>query len=131
MKIFFFNPINNNPLIILLLKIKSVEEEQHLESIAYDIFSILLEEEYITKESILVFSIIKDYNQTTCNLILPTIYSDKDIVEKYYENTKLLNTIIVEIIKNTDCNFYFGIKKNKLIVYDKQINLMAFANYFD
>ena len=130
MKIFFFNPMNNSPLIILLLKIKSIEEEQQLETIADDIFTVLLEEKYITNEAILVFSIIKDYSQTTCNLILPTIYSNKDIVEKYYENTKLLNSIIVEVIKNTDCDFYFEIKKNKIIVYNKQLNLMSFANYY-
>jgi hypothetical protein len=130
MKLFFYRPIKFNPLLLIITKISQKEEIDKIESFAHDIFQMLINENKATHISIIIFSVIKDYDKTTENLILPSIKSNKALIELCNQNTKLINNIIVETLIKSDCECYFELLDNTLLINQINLNLMSLAKFY-
>jgi hypothetical protein len=76
MKLFFYKPKQFSPIIFLIVKISSNDELEKIEAWTHELFQILIEQKEATEENILVFSIIKDHEKSTINLILPSTKSN-------------------------------------------------------
>ena len=130
MKLFFFKPDKYYPLLFIITKLSSEEEYNKLIELTSDIFHALLDNEEANDSNIIIFSIIKDYNKTTLNLILPSVKSNKTLVEKCHSNTQFLNLLVIEVLNNKDTEFYFEFSNNKLLLHPIKMNLMGLSKYY-
>lgn len=130
MKLFFFKPDKYYPLLFIITKLSNEEEYNKLLELTSDIFHALLDNEEADDSNIIIFSIIKDYNKTTINLILPSVKSNKTLVEKCHSNTQFLNLLVIEVLNNKDTEFYFEFSNNKLLLHPIKMNLMGLSKYY-
>lgn len=129
MNLFYYKHHKYSPLLFLIVKLTNLDDMTLLEQFTHELFQILIDHGGATNENILIFSIIKDYEKSTQNLILPSIKSNNDLVDKC-NNTDFINNLIVEILKNSDSEFYIELLDNKIIIHDSKINLMAFTKFY-
>lgn len=133
MNLFFYKATPNDPndsILIIVTKLATQDEFNKLEDMTHEIFQILIDQNEATTENILIFSIIKDYEKTTINLILPSIKSCPALIEKYHNDPKFTNTIIIEKLNNTDTNFFLELCDSSILIHHKKLNLMAFSKYY-
>jgi hypothetical protein len=130
MKLFFYKPIQFNPLLLLITKLSSRDEYAKLEAITKDIFQILIDHKLASEENILIFSVIKDYEKSTINLILASTKSNPTLTKRCYNETKFINEIIVESLKKMDSELYLDIQDHKIVIVQQQLNLMAFSKFY-
>ncbi len=130
MKLFIYKTDNIKPLIFLICKLSSKEEFDKLEAISCDIFSLLIEHDYANKENILIFSVIKDFDKKTINLILPSIHSDEIMTKKCQDDTQFINELITNLLKYEDSEVYMEILNSKIIFHEMTLNLGNLSNYF-
>jgi hypothetical protein len=130
MKLFFFKPKKFNPLLIFVSKISSTCELEKIETMSNDIFHILMDNKDATEENILIFSIIKDYDKTTTNLILPSTKSNQILTNRCHIDTKFMNMIVNEILINSDTEYYLELIDSKIKMHMVHLNLMSFANFY-
>jgi hypothetical protein len=130
MRLFYYKPKPFYPLIFAICKLETQEETDKVELLSHDIFELLIEYGKATEDNILVFSIIKDYNKKTENMILPSTKSNKQLLERCYSNIKFLNAVIVKTLKNNDTEFYLEFTDTKILIHSIKINLMSLANYY-
>jgi hypothetical protein len=130
MILFFFKSKKFNPLIFIIIKISSEQEMERIEAWTNEIFQILLDEDEATKENILIFSIIKDYDRKTINLVLPSTLSDTKLVDNCHNNTKLMNQIIVDTIRNMDSSFHIELLDTKVKIHHTRYNLSEFSKFY-
>lgn len=130
MKLFYYKPNQINPIIFLITKISNKNEMEKLEAYTNELFQILIEHGNANEENILIFSVIKDYDKTTENLILPSTKSDLLLVDKCHRETKLINNLIIEIIQKTDTEFYIELLADKILIHDMNLNLMSLSQYY-
>ena len=81
-------------LLFIVAKLESKQEFLKLESLTHDIFQILIDQKEASEENILIFSIIKDYEKLTINLILPSTRSRLELTDYCYSNLHIINQII-------------------------------------
>lgn len=136
MKLFIYNPKKYNPLIFIIAKVSSKDEVDNIETFANDIFQLLIDNKTATDKNTLIFSIIKDFDKTTENLILPSKKSNADLVDKCTnkENTNILNNIIIDILINIDSEFFlefvFSNNNTKILIHTININLSSLSKYY-
>lgn len=130
MKLFFYKSNIFDPLLLIICKISLSEEYDKIVQLSDEIFHILIDNEYATDKNILVFSIIKDYEKSTINLILPSVSSNQILVDKCHLDSTFMNMIVVEILRKSDTEFYFEILENKIQMHMMSLNLMSLANFY-
>jgi hypothetical protein len=130
MKLFFYKLKQFSPLLLLVAKLSSRDEYDKLEAMTEDIFQILIDHELASEENILIFSVIKDYEKSTINLILPSTKSNPTLTEQCYNETKFINEIVVLLLKNTDSELNLDIQDHKIYIVQQQLNLMAFSKFY-
>lgn len=130
MKLFFYKQKKFSPLLIIVSKISSKDELDKIEALSGDIFQILIDNNDATIENILVFSIIKDYDKTTTNLILPSIKSNQTLTEKCHVDTKFMNSVVVDVLKNYDTEYYLEFSDSKTFMHMIHLNLMSLSNFY-
>lgn len=130
MNLFYFKYHKYNPFIFIIVKIDIESEMELLEAWTNEIFQILLDENKATLDNILIFSIIKDYEEKTINLILPSTKSNTKLVTECENNTELLNKAIVDTLLYTDSDFYFEITNSKIKMHMINISLAPLAGYY-
>jgi hypothetical protein len=130
MKLFFYKPKTFSPLIILVTKIGSSDELDKIEAMSSDIFQILMDNNDANEENILIFSIIKDYDKSTTNLILPSTKSSNTLTNRCLVDTKFMNAIVIETLKNSDTEYYLELTNSKIYMHMTNLNLMALANFY-
>jgi hypothetical protein len=130
MKLFYYKPKIYNPLLIIISKISSEDEYSKLEALTEEIFQILIEQKEATENNIIIFSIIKDYTETTQNLILPSINSNKDLVERCHKDIIFMNSLITNTINNSNCEFVIEFTDNKILLHLINLNLSFLSNYY-
>lgn len=82
MKLYYFNPSQFKPILIIVAKLDNEESMEKLEAYTTEIFQILMDEKEADETNILVFSVIKIINKSTINLILPSTQSNVNLVNK-------------------------------------------------
>lgn len=130
MKLFYFRPKKYEPLQILVSKIENEKELRKLEELTTEIFQYLYDQKEASSKSILIFSVIKDYDHSTENLILPSTNSSPELVQRCHENIALLNGLIVETLAKTECEYYFELKDNKILQHTINLNLGSLGQYY-
>lgn len=130
MKLFYFNPKNFSPLLVVVAKLDSNEMVEKLEAYTHEIFQILMDENEATESSIIIFSVIKDHEKSTINMILPSTKSNMEYVKKYEEDVQLVNKIIVQTLMKNNTKFYFEILENKILIHMKELNLGELTQFY-
>lgn len=130
MKLFYFNPKRFSPLLIIVAKLDSNESVEKLEAYSSEIFQILIDEKEADETNIIIFSVIKDHEKMTMNMILPSTKSNMEFVKKCEEDVQLVNKIIVQTLMKNNTKFYFEILENKILMHMKEINLGNLAKFY-
>lgn len=130
MNLFYFKVNKYDPFIFIIVKIDNKEDMERLQVWTSEIFQILIDHKKAKLNSILIFSIINDYEEKTTNLILPSTVSDKKIVTQCENNTELLNKAIVDTLLNFDSEFYLEVSDNKVKMHMINISLAPLAEYY-
>jgi hypothetical protein len=130
MKLYYFKPSQFKPILIIVAKLDSEESMGKLEAYTHEIFQILMDEKEADETNIIVFSVIKDHEKSTINLILPSIKSNMNLVTKLENDTQLVNKIIVQTLMKSNTELYFELKENKILIHSVKLNLEQFTKYY-
>lgn len=130
MKLFFFKPKKFNPLLIIIIKISSLDELEKIEAMTSEIFQILIDNKDATEENILIFSIIKDYDKSTTNLILPSTNSSQTLTDRCHKDTQFMNAIVIETLKNCDTEYHLELNDSKIYMHIIHLNLISLSNFY-
>ena len=84
----------------------------------------------LMEENILIFSVIKDYDKSTENLILPSTKSNQKLTERCYKETKFVNNLVVETLRKSDTEFYIEFLPDKILIHPVKLNLMSLSKYY-
>jgi len=134
MELFYYNKNITKPIIFILVKILSNEDEIFLEEHTETIFKILIDNNLATESDILIFNLIKEYEEKIINWILPSTKSNLEIVKKIETNTPLVNNIICHTIINSSCSNLLELNMNteslKITIKECDINLSFLSSLF-
>ena len=117
--LFYYNKKFTKPFIFFITKIVNANEELLLQENTENIFKILIDNNLSSDSNILIFNIIKEHESKIINWILPSIKSNQEIVKKIEINKELVNKIVTETIKNSNCDTILSLSIDK----DKYINI--------
>jgi hypothetical protein len=127
--LYYFNLKETKPITFIITRLSNQTDEQIIEEHANFLFQSLIENNLIEDSDILVFNLIKEYEGKIINWILPSEKSNKNIL-KGIENKDVLNTIITNTIKNSNCNTIISLSKNELKIKDCHIDLGMFTEIY-
>ena len=130
MKLFYYKPKQFNPILFLVAKISNKDEMEKLEAWTNELFQILIEHGDANKENILIFSVIKDYDKSTENLILPSTKSSPKLTERCHKETKFVNNLVIETLRKSDTEFYIELLPEKVLIHDVKLNLMVLSKFY-
>ena len=125
-ELFYYNKKFLKPFIFFITKITNSNEELILQENTENIFKILIDNNLSSDSNILIFNIIKEHESKIINWILPSIKSNKDIVNKIENNRELVNTIVTETIKNSNCETVISLsidKENNTNIHVRDCNI--------
>jgi hypothetical protein len=124
--LFYYNKKFTKPFIFIITKISHSKEEIMLQENTENIFKILIDNNLSSVSDILIFNIIKEHESKIINWILPSINSDEKIVKKIENNRSLVNTIVTETIKNSNCDTIISLSdpnKDSLNIHVRDCNI--------
>lgn len=129
MKLFFYK-LDKSPLLFIICKLSSINEMERIEALYNNVFQILVDEKVACEENILIFSIIKDFNKTIENIILPAKNSNEELIHTCHTNNNAINIMIVELLKNVDSEFYIEIQEFKILIHNIKLNMGTLASFY-
>ena len=121
--LYYFNETITSPIVFFILKIFSKKEEEFLEENAHLLFKTLIENNYASPDSIVIFNICKEYSNKIINWILPSKTTNLQFLEQIEKDNNFINSIIIEILKHYNCKIQFVFSKNELKIQPCNINL--------
>lgn len=130
MKLFFYKPKQFSPIIFLIVKISSNDELEKIEAWTHELFQILIDQKEATEENILVFSIIKDHEKSTINLILPSTKSNEKLTHRCHTDINFVNSLVVETLIKSDTEFYIELAESKIYIHPVHLNLMSLSKFY-
>jgi subtilase family serine protease len=130
MKLFYFKPNQFKPILIIVAKLDNEELMGKLEAYTHEIFQILMDEKEADETNIIVFSVIKDHDKSTINLILPSIKSNINLVTKLENDTQLVNKIIVQTLMKSNTELYFELKEDRILIHSDKLNLGDLTKFY-
>lgn len=128
--LYYFNVKEIKPIIFIITRINSENEEKILDSHVDFLFNSLIENKFAEESDILIFNLIKEYQGKIINWILPSKKSNKNILEKIENNKDIINNIITTTLKKSNCNTMISISKNELKIKDCDIDLEMFTEIY-
>jgi hypothetical protein len=117
MQLYFFNSDDYKPYIIFIVRVLDSDELDYIKDNLINIFELLIEDKLATKEDLLIFSLIKEYNKKIENIILP--FSEKNYDKADYFN----NDIIIKILRTENCMFFYDCSGDILLKKKCNLNL--------
>ena len=130
MKLFFYKPDSFNPIIFLITKISNNDEAEMVEALSHELFHILVDHKYATNENILIISLIRDHDETTTNLIIPSTKSNEKLVTRCTNEKNFINSLIVTTLKKFDTEFYFEYESSQIKIHPINLNLHSLAAFY-
>jgi subtilase family serine protease len=130
MKLFYFKTNQFKPILIIVAKLDNEELMGKLEAYTHEIFQILMDEKEADETNIIVFSVIKDHDKSTINLILPSIKSNINLVTKLENDTQLVNKIIVQTLMKSNTELYFELKEDRILIHSDKLNLGDLTKFY-
>lgn len=128
LQLFYFDKNFTKPIVFFVIKITSNNEEIILEENTQHLFKILLDNKLSNNSDILIFNIIKEHKSKIINWILPSKNSNKKLLKQIENNQQLVNEIVSETIKNSNCNTLISLEEEqnnnlKIFIRDCDVNL--------
>lgn len=130
LKLFFYKQKEFEPIIFVISMIDKPELYSELELLTHDIFHHLISMNYANDTNIIIFSIIKNYTESTINLILPSINSNMNMVTQLEEETQNTNNMIVKMIENYMSDFNLEFTDTEIIVDKYKSDLNILSSYY-
>lgn len=130
MKLYYFKPNQFKPILIIVAKLDNEESMEKLEAYTHEIFQILIDEKEADETNIIVFSVIKDHEKSTINLILPSTKSNMNLVTKLENDTQLVNKIIVQTLMKSNTELYFELKEDRILIHSVKLNLEQLTKFY-
>ena len=130
MNLYFYKPKQFSPLIFIICKLSNGEEYEKLEAFGEEVFQILMDMNEANETNILIFGIIKDYEKSTINHIMPSTKSSITLTNRCHNDTKFLNSVIIETLIRTDTTFYIEVTNDKIRIHQTHLNLMGLAQFY-
>jgi hypothetical protein len=128
--LYYFNYEITLPIVFFIIKIQNDKEEQFLEKNTNLLFKTLIEQNYAPSDSIVIFNILKQHSNKIINWILPSTTTNLKFLKQIENDNHLINSIIVEIIKNNNCEKLFVFSSDELTIKSIDINLNYLINYY-
>jgi predicted RNA methylase len=114
---------------LLYVRIDKLEDEEIIEENSDLVFGLLIEKYLLDEKSILVFNILRDYNKKINSWILPSKYSDTELIDKCFNEPYYLDSVNKESLINIKCYQTIEIINEELILKDNQnIDLSYWAD---
>jgi hypothetical protein len=108
MYLYLFNKIKIKPYVILIVRVVDEKEYSFITENITNLLEILLDDEVINKSDLLILSLIKEYIKKIENLIQPFSDEYEDKIESFSNN------IIINILKNSNCNIIYSLEDNTI-----------------
>lgn len=121
--LYYFNNIDINPFVFFIVKVFNDEDEKFLEDHSQYLFSTLIENKLANLDNILIFSIFKEHSKKLGNWILPSKNSNDKLVDKFHNDTNLINNLITYTLNKFNCETILNFTEEKLTVSDCNLNL--------
>lgn len=116
-----------SPIIFIICKLKNKNEYDMLEKYQDDIFKILYQQNIANNETILVFSVFKDYINKKNFLIKTTINSNFKLSNLLFSNSSITQTLLYDIITKINTEYLLEINNDiKLKTYKKNMHYLLF-----
>jgi hypothetical protein len=128
--LYYFNYEITLPIVFFIIKIQNDKEEKFIEKNTNFLFKTLIEQNYAPSDSIVIFNILKQHSKKIINWILPSTTTNLKFLKQIENDNHLINSIIVEIIKNYNCKKLFVFSSDELTIESIDINLNYLINYF-
>jgi hypothetical protein len=117
-------------IIFLISRISSYQEQIEIEEKKDDFFRLLIENNLAETDSIIIFSLIRDYNESTINLILPSTNSNEKVINKLVDNTLETNNLISETIINNESTIKLVFENNEILLFYETNILNEFIYFY-
>lgn len=130
MKLFYYKSEEFEPIIFLIIKISNKKQTNEIESYANILFQVLIDHGNANEQNILIFSLIKDYDKSTENFILPSVKSNQTLLDRCSNEIEFVNRLIINTLINTDTEFYIELLSKKILIHNVKLNLMSFAKFY-
>lgn len=121
--LYYFNHKVTNPIVFLVVKIYKEADEEFLEEHTEYLFKTLIDNKLASSSNILIFNVIKEYNLKIVNWILPAKESNNILVNQLEKDKHIIDTILVETLKNCTCTTLLSFSEKELKIQDCHINL--------
>lgn len=128
--LYYFNYDITLPIVFFIIKIQNDKEEQFIEKNTNFLFKTLIEHNLAPSNSIVIFNILKQHSNKIINWILPSTTTNLKFLKQIENDNHLINSIIVEIIKNYNCKKLFVFSSDELKIESSDINLNYLINYY-
>jgi hypothetical protein len=119
MYLYLFNPNNRENIIFLVVPVLSENEYDLIVSSTDEIVELLLNDNCISKDNLLIFSLIKEFTTSIENLILP-LTNNNEFIDK---DEKCINELLIHIFSNYNCMIYFELNNYILKKMECDYNL--------
>jgi len=130
MELFFYCPIEINPIQILVCKVDNEELFNLTQDLSHHIFNSLFNSGLSTTNNLLILSIIKDHTQTISNLIIPSIHTNKELTIYFTNTTENTNKLIKNVLINCDTKCFIELKEDDIIIKYNNYNLSSLSDFY-
>ena len=130
LNLYYFNYEITLPIVFFIIKIQNDKEEHFLETNTNFLFKTLIEHNLAPSNSIVIFNILKQHSNKIINWILPSMITNLKFLKQIEKDNHLINSIIVEVIKNYNCKKLFVFSSDELTIKSIDINLNYLINYY-
>jgi hypothetical protein len=128
--LYYFNQQITKPIVFFIVKVFSEKEEAFLEKNTDFLFQSLIDNNYASSDSIVIFNVLKEYSNKIINWILPSKTTNLDILQEIEKDNNIINSIIIEILKHDDCKTHLILSENELKIKSCKINLNFLIEYY-
>jgi len=131
-KFYIFIEKNINPVILLVGKIITKDQEKLINDICISVFELLYEQKIVNSQNILVFLLLKDYNNKKAFYIQGSTNSSPNLINAL-DNNKFVEKLSFETLTKSYTSYVlnFILKKNKIScvkLKEKRENLSFLAS---
>jgi len=130
MELFFYCPPEIKPVQILVCKVDNEEICSLIQNLSHPIFNVLFNNKLATTNTLLIISIIKDHTQTTLNLIVPCIHTNKELVVNFTNKTDYTNMLIRNVLINCDTHSFIVLKEDDITIKYNNYNLSSLSDFY-
>jgi len=131
LELYLYKNIKVKPIVLIVVNITSKKEVEYLEEYSLEIFKILVDNKIIKLKSIVVFILLKQYNQKKSFLIQPSVKSDTKLVDILEKDTKKIEKISFDALTMNLTDFKIIINDNKILITPYESNLCFLADLWE